>query len=155
MLMLEVLIALAIVSLCLLPLISPHVLVYKAQKEFSDSIEMGRKANELFGEILERLHKNEIPWQAIQEKHLLPLEELLSKSKLSKEFYQGKYQFTILEQKENLETGWGMHLLNLEISLGKGKNPHYHSFYYSIPLVRHIQPEIKGPNEERSKNAKD
>lgn len=154
MLMLEVLIAMAIVALCLLPLISPHVLVYKSQKEFTHSIQMARKANELFGEVLERLHKNEIPWQAIQERHFIPLDDLLSKTKSIKDAYRGTYQFTIVGHKENPETGWGMHLLNLAITVGKGENSHFHTFDFSIPLIRHIQTGVKQGNEERStKNA--
>lgn len=147
-LLLEVLIALAIISLCLLPLITPHVLVYKIQKEFTQHLEMGNLANRFYGDILEQLHKNEIPWQTIQDKVSMPLESL--KLREGKNNYEGTYQFHILEKKVNQETGWGVYHVALVLSLRNknAKEGNRNSFKFSIPLIRHI-PSQEIPSSER------
>lgn len=65
-LLLEVLIAIALVSLCILPLLSPYVAIFKDQRHFADKIELDHAINLLYGDIIEKLHRNSIPWEAIE-----------------------------------------------------------------------------------------
>jgi hypothetical protein len=60
--LLEVLIAFALIALCVLPLIYPHVAIYKAQNKFARKLELDHVVNLLYGKVLEKLYMNTIPW---------------------------------------------------------------------------------------------
>src|ERR1700722_13895 len=73
-LMLEVLIAFALITLCATPLIYPHVSMIKAQKEFINKMKINHSVNLIYVNILEKLHRNEIPLQDIEDKKLFNVE---------------------------------------------------------------------------------
>src|SRR5690349_12587266 len=64
--LLEVLIAFALVVLCALPLIYPHVFILKSEKAFVASIELDHAVNLLFANCLEKLYQNQIAWHQIE-----------------------------------------------------------------------------------------
>lgn len=64
-LLLEVLIALFIVSLCLAPLIQRPIQAYLQEKALLIDIEVERLADWTFAEVKEKCIKNEIPWSKI------------------------------------------------------------------------------------------
>lgn len=136
MLLLEVLISLAIVALCLLPLISAHTSLYKANKQFTEAMQATRIANRIYVEILEQLHKNELPWGHIQGHQSQSLDSLLNKSGISK--CSGKYQFNEVIFKQNKQTGWTMFQLALTLDLTfDGQSEHPHQFEYRLPILYH------------------
>ena len=63
--LLEVLIAFALIVLCVLPLIYPHVAMFKSQKAFIRKVELDHVVNLLYAKILEKLYMNSIPWQEL------------------------------------------------------------------------------------------
>lgn len=69
-LLLEVLIAFALVVLCAMPLIYPHVAVLQEQKKFIKKIELDRVVSLLFAEQYELLYRNEISWEQIDSKRV-------------------------------------------------------------------------------------
>lgn len=72
-LLLEVLIALAIVILCAYPLLSTHFFIYKTEKKFATTAEVHRLVNSVFGYIVEQLYANKIPWKDLLEQTIYPL----------------------------------------------------------------------------------
>ncbi len=60
--LLEVLIAFTLIVLCIFPLISPHVAMYRSQIKFIKQIELDHAINLLYAKILEKLYMNSIAW---------------------------------------------------------------------------------------------
>lgn len=93
--LLEVLIAFALVSLCALPLIYPHMAIFKAEKRFVDTIELDHLVNLLFANRLEKLYLHEIPWADIEGgKEILIEKQMIQDVGYKKELpFMGTYQF--------------------------------------------------------------
>jgi hypothetical protein len=64
-LLLEVLIAILLVSLCLIPLIQSPIIGYKAEIKLLEEMEGERIAEWTFSEIKEKIINQEIPWEAL------------------------------------------------------------------------------------------
>ena len=94
--LLEVLIAFALVALCAIPLIYPHIAVLKSEKEFIAKVELDHLVNLLFANRLEKLYKKEIPWNDIEGGKEFPIDEILLQSiSYNKPLpFQGTYRFT-------------------------------------------------------------
>lgn len=67
-LLLEVLIAFLLVTLCLVPLVKQPLKLYKEEMAYLEQMEKERLADWTFTEVKELLLKNEIPWEKIPEK---------------------------------------------------------------------------------------
>lgn len=125
-LLLEVLIAFALVALCIFPLIAPHVFMLKAQHQFNRKIALDQTASLVYARILEKVYRNEIPWQAFEQKQAFPIEgELLTKLGLEPDFAsKGTYQFSISRQKGNKEQPFSANVISVEIAFEpKGAPP--------------------------------
>lgn len=99
--LLEVLIAFALVVLCVLPLIYPQVFILKSEREFIDTIELDYAVNLLYGNRLQKLYLNEIDWDEIEEERRIPITDAMMKeSGITREFpFKGEYQFFIIKRK--------------------------------------------------------
>lgn len=64
-LLLEILIAILLVSLCLIPLIQSPIQSYRAEMKLLEEMEGERLAEWSFSEVKDKLLKNEIPWDKI------------------------------------------------------------------------------------------
>ena len=64
-LLIEVLIAVLLVSICLIPLIRTPINSYRSEIEWLEEMEKERLAEWAFAEVKEKLLKNEIPWEKI------------------------------------------------------------------------------------------
>ncbi len=64
-LLLEILIAILLVSICLVPLIHSPLQSYRAEKRLLEEMEGERLADWSFSEIKEKLLRNEIPWEKL------------------------------------------------------------------------------------------
>jgi hypothetical protein len=60
--LLEVMIALFLVTLCAIPLIYPHVRIYQEQKQHILEAKLDHEANVAYGHILVLLYEKGIPW---------------------------------------------------------------------------------------------
>jgi hypothetical protein len=100
-LLLEVLIAFALVILCALPLIYPHVYMVKEQKKFLQQVELDRTAHLVYGDILEKLYLNQIPWNALVQGTRFPIApSLLAGQNPSLPLaYIGTYHFSEVKHK--------------------------------------------------------
>lgn len=117
-LLLEVLIAFALVALCVFPLIAPHVFMLKAQYQFNSKIALDQSAGKVYAHILERAYRNEIPWQAIEERQIFPLdEELMKGAGLAPDFtHRGTYRLSILRHKGGKEHPMSANVVNATIT---------------------------------------
>lgn len=68
-LLLEILIAFSLVALCIVPLVTQPLKLYKEEIAYLEKMEMERLADWTFTEVKEILLKNEIPWKKIPGKH--------------------------------------------------------------------------------------
>ena len=66
--LLEVLIAVSLISLCAVPLVVRPLQIYRAEMNLLWEIEGERLADWSFSEIKEKLLKNEIPWKKLPDK---------------------------------------------------------------------------------------
>ena len=84
--LLEVLIAFTLVTLCILPLFYPLTGILKQQNEFITKIKLDHQVNLMYGNILAQLHANEIPWDNITNESRQPIKF---------ENYSGYYFFKV------------------------------------------------------------
>lgn len=110
-LLLEVLIAFALVVLCIFPLIAPHVFILKSQYAFNRHIEMDQAASKLYTHILEKIYRQEIPWQAIENKSTFTLDDKDDSP------FKGSYQFSIVRHKGNDEKPFSAQVIQLDLKL--------------------------------------
>lgn len=99
--LLEVLIAFALVALCILPLIYPQVFIFKSEKGFIEAVELDHVVNLLYSDRLQKMYLNEIGWAEIEGEKPVPItEEMLREIGYKGEFpYKGQYQFSISKRK--------------------------------------------------------
>lgn len=64
-LLLEVMIAFALVVLCAIPLIYPHTYILRMQKEFIQEIELDHFVNQDFADLMVNLYKKQVSWNEI------------------------------------------------------------------------------------------
>lgn len=94
-LLLEVLIAFAIIVLCIFPLIYPHAAMAKSQREFIKKIELDHAVSLLFGQIYQDLQRNKIEWNDIEGKRKFEItpDELRTLNHGKSLPYKGYYYF--------------------------------------------------------------
>jgi len=112
--LLEVLIAFALIALCILPLIYPHVFILRSENKFISSVELDHFVNLLYADTLQKLYQNDIPWQDIERGVEMPIDPQLVQEKGFKNFpYTGSYKFSKVRKKTNQDTGKGAYLMAL------------------------------------------
>lgn len=152
-LMLEVLIALAIVAVCILPLLAPQAEILKQQKKFIQTMSVDHAVNLLYVDVLDQLQHNSIPWQAIKEHTNIPVDESMRKrigDALPRHF-TGTFRFDEhvmpsgrLSVKGNKAEGWFIYRLVLTFvftSTTEARNPEKFIFPYEVCVLRRTTPE--------------
>lgn len=116
-LLLEVLIAFALVALCIFPLMAPHVFILKSQYEFNHKIMLDQTASRLYTKLLEKIYRNEIPWESFKQKQVFPIEaQLLQSVGLDQDFpYGGTYSFALARHKGSKERPFSANVIKLKI----------------------------------------
>lgn len=115
MILLEVMIALALIALCVIPLLAPHAFLLKQQRKFISTVELDHAVNLLYVEVLEKMYEKKISWQSIQEGVVFPVEEeALKRVNGGKALpFVGSYRFEKGDSKFNVKEHWGTNLLKL------------------------------------------
>jgi len=113
--LLEVLIAFALVALCALPLIYPHVYILKSEKAFVNSVELDHAVNLLYANRLQKLYQNEISWSEIEGERELPVDELMIQESGFRGNlpFRGVYKFSEIKHKTSEASGRTLYLLKL------------------------------------------
>jgi len=93
-LLLEVLIALALVALAAIPLLAPQVEMIRSERRFLNEIEADRIANLVFADLVEMMYQNSLTWESITGTgvNAYSRESIPKKYKVTYQFagYQGK-----------------------------------------------------------------
>jgi len=99
--LLEVLICFALIALCILPLIYPHVAILKSEKDFVNTIELDHAVNLLYANVLQKLYLREISWADIENGKEIPIDENLLHASGVKKFlpFTGSYKFVEIKHK--------------------------------------------------------
>ena len=147
-LMLEVLIAFVLVALCVFPLISPHVAIYRQQREFVLKIELDQAVSNLYSALLEKLYRNEIPWSTFENGQTLTIEEGWWKDAgyASPLPFVGRAAFRIRKQKKEKEGPISATLLEVIFSFvpegekktAEWETPRMMTYSYRVFIAREI-----------------
>lgn len=133
--LLEVLIAFALIVLCALPLIYPHVFILRSERKFVSIVELDHQVNLLFSATLEKLYKNEIPWSVIEGGKVQPLEPIELP-------FDGTFQFIEERKKVNKEGNHSAHIYTLVYTFTPrnggqaGISTERNTYKYEIPIER-------------------
>lgn len=113
--LLEVLIAFALVVLCILPLIFPHVVILKSERAFVETVELDHLVNLLYANRVQKLYMKEIPWQDIEGGKELPIDEgLLQQVGYKRELpFTGNYRFEEIKHKPSKPKDKAIYLFNM------------------------------------------
>lgn len=105
-LLLEVLIAFAIIVLCIFPLIYPHAAMAKSQREFIKKIELDHVVTLLFAQIYQDLQTNKIEWSDIESKKIFEVsaQDLMKLNNGKSLPFKGVYSFEEVIHKPRSQT---------------------------------------------------
>lgn len=141
-LLLELLIALALVALVALPLIATHYAVVSAQERFNAEVALDHAVSLLFIDLVEQLHTNAIPSTTIASGEKIPIERgrwgrIGYRSPLP---FNGYYSFKETKHKPKEKGHYTLYLYKVTFSFqpsykGGGKE---RSFVYDLFLIRHL-----------------
>lgn len=119
MMLLEVVIALALVAMCILPLVMPYVAVIRQQQLAAQTMELDHLVNLLYVDLLEKLHENQIPWETIEDgSQILVDGQTLSRldaEKFKSLPFKVTYQFRTLRSKKDKPDNWSWSLNEMEL----------------------------------------
>lgn len=118
--MLEVLIAFALIALCAIPLIYPHVSMVKVQKESINKMKVNHAAKLILVNVLEKMHKGTISLNDIQEEKIF---EVTADELKEITGYNATYQFITAVHKERDATGFTVHKADLLLNFISKTNP--------------------------------
>ncbi len=92
--LLEAMIAVAIIVLCLFPLLTPHVAMYQAEQQFIRKVDLDHVVNQLYASVIEKLYLNQIGWNELMLNQFPVTKEELQKFGYSTLLnYEGSYNF--------------------------------------------------------------
>ncbi|HRD56303.1 MAG TPA: type II secretion system protein [Parachlamydiaceae bacterium] len=112
-LLFEVLIAFALIALFAIPLISPHISMLKAQKELEIKTRINHAANIIYVHLVEKMHKNEIALQDIEEGKILAVQAELLQGILG---YRAFYSFKIDKSKKKDDDSLAAYVAVLKVT---------------------------------------
>lgn len=149
----EVMIAFTLILFCLVPLIYPNFAIYQSQQEFISKMKVDHAASLLMGELTEKLHRREIPFDQLIQNTPTPIEippESLRTAGIDSNF---PYIVSLTAQKIIVKgedkgnfiaarTNFTYHFKE------KKKEKGELSFSYEIPLVKLKQEVPASTNEE-------
>jgi hypothetical protein len=161
-LLLEVVIAIILIALCIIPLISPHTFILTEQKKFIHKVELDHLVNLTFADIVERMYRNEIPWSRIVGGDIFEIDEFdLQRMGYDRRLpFTGAYSFKVEHEKPTEESPKKLYLLSLRLSfvpleggrqspVDKGKSAL--NYYYEIFAVRDLAGgEAPSPSQEEA-----
>lgn len=100
-LLLEVMIAIALIVMAAIPLIYPYFYLLRTQRHFMDKVELDHAVNLHYVNLLEKLYKNEVSWASIVNE----LEFSISREELQSLPFKGSYRFKVENFKPKGEPG--------------------------------------------------
>lgn len=141
-LLLEVIIAFALVALCALPLIYPHVVILKSEKSFIATAQLDHFVNLLYANRLQKLYKEEIPWSDIESEKVMPIDDvIMHEVKYGSALpFDGTYRFVYDRDKTSEKTGKGVYIYKLLFEfVRKGEQKKPLKFSYDVVIERRLR----------------
>lgn len=160
-LLLEVLIALFLVSLCVLPLLGPYVALFRSQSSFGDTIALDHAVSNFYADLIEQLHNNAIAWEALATKRHIPIEADKLKDFHGRPLpWKGEYWFDgdppNGKHKPKKESPLSAYLFKLTFAFKPVLDDRFHhplKYSYDVFVVRKLGDATKdGENGEKDKN---
>jgi hypothetical protein len=139
-------IALAIIVLCIFPLLYPHAALARAQREFLHKIHLDHAVSLVFADIYHDLLNNKISWDAIQNKTHFEIDPTLLNRYAGKKLpFNGYYYFEKEKQKpksndpqENYAYLFRLHFVFSPLN-SKDKTPKKTEYIYKIFIFRDLR----------------
>lgn len=157
-LLLEVLIAFLLIALCAIPLIAPHVSIYKDQQEFMDKIQLDHFVNHYYGEIIEKLYRQNISWETLSNEAKVRIDREKIVSWDNKPLpYEGTYSFKDKKHKPKEAKPFTVYLIQLTLSFKPIKKGSAETktkditYQYDIFIPRQLPGETPEKPDEKDK----
>ncbi len=146
-LIIDVLIAFAIFSLCILPLLAPHFLILRSEIDSLRTAQLERWADSSYADVKELLYEREIPWRDLQLGYQHDLRGLASVTTGPNELTYYRRHFEIRGRKQYTKTKRNYRLLEIEIFFTEEKDPRQHRHgQYSYMLFLKRRPPFAEDN---------
>lgn len=148
-LLLEVLLAMAIVTLCVFPLVTPIVAIYRAERKLSREILLDGYVNRLYVDFVKALHRKQISFDALID----PTAEMIEDPQLKAWGFEGKREIELIKSKPKLpETPWRF-LFQVHYTFWeKGKDPERLDYTYQFYVEQTPPEEDKNQDEEEKES---
>ncbi len=159
MLLLEVLISIALIAFCILPLITPHIAMIKEQYKLDTAMKLDHAVRLLYVDVLEQMHKDQIKWGQVVGKSLIPVNEAMwERIGRHKMPLKGFFRFEEVKHKPNKPSEWNAYLFKLTFyffppDAAVDEKKAEWVFPYKLALLKH-SPEEKASAEELAKEEK-
>ncbi len=114
-LLLEVMIAFALVALCVIPMLRPHLYMLTQEQDFLREVELDRVVGVLYCELLvEGFYRSTIPWRSIEEEETVVIDD----DRVRALGYKGFYTFAIEKEKGKISEGvYSLFLISITYTL--------------------------------------
>lgn len=144
--LLEVLIALMIVSLCIIPLIYPQAMMHREQKQFLQELQIDHIANLAFADLFEKLHKNDksLPWESIKNTRPFTIQNDIVQSEYEEKKIPVSITYKMDEMKDKIDK---YHLYKVIIDIIPLQRLSKEHFYYEYELF--IETPSNEPKDEK------
>lgn len=141
--LLEVMIAFALVVLCALPLMYSQAYILNAEQDFVQKIKLDHAVNLLYADFYERLQRNEFPWESFVNKTVFPVDPsvLTTFNDGIPLPFTGSYHFEIkIHKPKKKNEPLTLNLLKLIFSFTSLNSSKTHNYEYWIFAIRNLQP---------------
>lgn len=149
-LLLEVMIAFALIVICVIPLLQPHWFMLRFQQDFIKQVELDHVVNLLYGDMVAKLYANELDWRILENSKLEEIDEsMLSHVGITKNFpFKGTYQFKVLDKKSSKTVELAVYRFSLDFKFtklddNKDLNTPEQIFHYELTVVRDLNKDEK------------
>lgn len=143
-LLLEVVIALALVALSVIPLLAPQAFILYRQQRLMNEIHLDHIVNLLYADIILQLYKNDILWNDLVNSTPHEVDSTtLKRVGYDKNIpFKGFYQFKEKKHKPKKESPYTIHLFDLDFVFSRDDpktDPNPLTYHYEIFLIRFLE----------------
>lgn len=150
--LLEAMIAFALVVLCALPLLAPHAAMLKAQRQFIRKVDLDHVVNLLYASVLEQLYLNTIGWNDLMQNTFPIAKEDVQKLGFPNVNYEGSYNFIEVKPRfkpNDVDANYSLFLVTLTFNFipseltaasAEVKKANTLKYSYEVFLVRDRRP---------------